>query len=146
MIYIGADYAGYKLKEDIKKFLDTKKIGYLDIGTDSTKSKNDFTDFIPPVVKGVKKSNKNFGILICGTGMGMVIGANRFRKIRAVQAYNTKQAKFSRTHDNANILCLAAWETDFKTAKRIITTWLNTPFKPFARRIRRFKKVDQWPI
>ena len=146
MIFIGADYAGYKLKEKIKKYLDSKKIKYSDIGTDTNKVKNDFTDFIPPVVRGVKKSSKNIGILICGTGLGMVIGANRFRKIRAVLVFNIKQAVSSKTHDNANVLCLSAWETDQKKAKQIINAWLKTSFDPLIRRVRRFKKIDKWPI
>lgn len=145
MIYLGADYAGYKLKQKITKYFDLEKIKYIDIGTDSDKEKNDFTDFIPPVVKEVRKSSQNYGILICGTGIGMVIGANRFRKIRAALIFTAKQAIFSKTHDNANILCLSAWETNEKLAKHIIASWLKTSFKPLARRIRRFKKVDKWP-
>ncbi len=145
MIYLGADYAGYKLKEKIKTYLDLKKNKYIDIGTYSDKTKNNFTEFIPPLVKGVKSSKKNFGILICGTGLGMVIGANRFKKIRAVLVFSAKQAKFSKTHDNSNILCLSAWETNEKVALDIIKTWLSTSFKPLARRVRRFKQIDKWP-
>ena len=144
MIYIGADYAGYKLKESIKKYFDGKKIEYVDVGTNSDKTNNDFTDFIPPVVKSVQKSNKNFGILICGTGFGMVIGSNRFRKIRSVLAYNKKQAQNSKIYDNTNILCLSAWNTKSIEASQIINTWFKTSFKPLARRVRRFKKIDTW--
>lgn len=144
MIYIGSDYAGYKLKESIKKYFDIKKIDYVDVGTDSEKIKNDFTDFIPPVVKPVQKSNKNFGILICGTGFGMVIGSNRFRKIRSVLAYNKKQAKNSKIYDNTNILCLSAWNTKGVEAQKIIEVWLETKFQPLVRRIKRFKKIDTW--
>lgn len=145
MIYIGADYAGYKLKESLKQYLDKKKIKFHDIGTFSDKQKNDFTDFVPPVVKQVKKSKNNLGILICGTGYGMAIGANRFKKIRATLVSSTKQASWAKTHDNANVLCLAAWGTKKAEAIKVLNTWLNTKFKPLARRIRRFNKVDQWP-
>lgn len=145
MIYIGADYVGYKLKESIKKYFDEKDIDYVDMGTNSGKSKNDFTDFIPSVVKGVRKSKNNVGILICGTGLGMSIGANRFKKIRAALVFSNKQAKNSKTHDNANVLCLSVWETSADKAKQIINVWLNTSFQPLARRIRRFKKIDKWP-
>ncbi|XOU94976.1 MAG: RpiB/LacA/LacB family sugar-phosphate isomerase [Candidatus Kerfeldbacteria bacterium] len=144
MIYIGADYAGYKLKESIKKYLDLKKVAYVDVGTDSEKVKNDFTDFIPPVVRPIQRSNKNFGILICGTGFGMVIGSNRFKKIRAVLAYDQKQAKNSMIYDNSNVLCLSAWNTKGSFANQIINAWFNTKFKPLARRIRRFKIIDKW--
>ncbi len=144
MIYIGADYAGYKLKESIKKYFDKKKIEYIDVGAVSDKVKNDFTDFIPPVVRPIQKSNKNFGILICGTGFGMVIGSNRFRKIRAVLAYNRKQAQNSKVYDNTNVLCLSAWNVKGIEATKIINAWLQTSFQPLSRRIRRFKKIDTW--
>jgi len=146
MIYLGADYAGYKLKEAIKRYLDQKKVEYQDFGTFSNKNKNDFTKFIPPVVKRVKISKSNIGILICGTGQGMVIGANRFKGIRATLIFDAQQARFSKTHDNANVLVLSAWATKPTAARKIIKAWLNTKFKPLTRRVRRFKKVDQWPL
>lgn len=145
MIYLGADYAGYKLKEAIKQYLNKKEVKYQDFGTLADKGKNDFTEFIPPVVKKVKASKSNLGILICGTGQGMVIGANRFKGIRASLVFDAKQARFSKIHDNANVLVLSAWATKAPGAKKIIKAWLNTKFKPLARRVRRFKKVDQWP-
>jgi len=145
MIYLGSDYAGYKLKESIKQYFDANKIKYIDVGTDSDKNRNDFTEFIPPVVKNVKKDKSHMGILICGTGIGMVIGANRFRKIRAALVFSIKQAKSSKTHDNANVLCLSSWETDKQAANKIVSAWLKTKFKPLPRRVRRFKKVDSWP-
>lgn len=144
MIYIGADYAGYKLKEKLKKYFDSKKIKYFDVGTHSDKKKNDFTDFIPPVVNGVKKSSSSKGVLICGTGYGMQIGSNRFKKIRATIAHNPKQAKWAKTHDDSNILVLSSWSVNKDQAIKIFNAWHQTKFNKLARRVRRFKTIDRW--
>jgi len=144
MIYLGADYAGYKLKEAIKKYLEKKKIKYHDFGTFSGKTKNDFPQFAYPVAKKVSRSKKDLGILVCGTGFGMCIAANRFKRVRATLVYDVKNARYAKTHDNANILCLSAWSVKKEDAFRIINTWLKTPFPKLARRVRRFKKIDQW--
>jgi RpiB/LacA/LacB family sugar-phosphate isomerase len=144
MLYLGADYAGYKLKEEIKKYLDKKKIKYHDFGTFSDKEKNDFPDFAYPVAKKVSKSKKDLGILVCVTGFGMCIAANRFKNIRAVLVASVKQAKWAKTHDNANILCFSSWLTNSHQAKKIIHKWLKTPFLRLVRRVRRFKKIEQW--
>lgn len=144
MIYLGADYAGYKLKQAIKLYLDKKKVKYHDFGTFSDKNKNDFPEFAWPVAKKVARSRKDLGILICGTGFGMCIAANRFKRVRATLVYGLKEARYAKTHDNANILCLAAWSTRKQEALKIINTWLKTPFQALARRVRRFNKIDRW--
>ena len=144
MIYIGADYAGYRLKEAIKKHLDKRKIEYLDVGTDSGKVRNDFPEFIPPVVSKVKGAKENYGILVCATGFGMAIGANRFKKIQATLVFSPQQAKWSKTHDNSNVLCLSSWSLNKNQAFKIIDTWLRTKFQPLPRRVRRFKTIDRW--
>ncbi|MCH7492589.1 RpiB/LacA/LacB family sugar-phosphate isomerase [Patescibacteria group bacterium] len=144
MIYIGADYAGYRLKESIKKHLDKSQVSYKDIGTDSDKIINDFPEFIPPVVNKVRESKKNLGILVCGTGLGMAIGANRFKKIQATLVFSPRQAKWSRTHDNSNVLCLSSLSINKKKAGQIVDVWLSTKFQPLARRVRRFKTIDRW--
>ncbi len=144
MLYIGSDYAGYQLKEKIKLYLEKHQMAYIDVGTESGRARNDFTEFIPPVVTPIQKNSRHRGILICGTGYGMVIGANRFRGIRATLAHSVRQAKYARTHDNANILVFSAWQTSAPLATRILGIWLQTPFDALPRRIRRFKKIDTW--
>jgi len=146
MIYLGADYAGYKLKETIKEYLKKKRVKYQDFGTFSGKTKNDFPEFAYPVAKKISKSKKDLGILVCGTGFGMCIAANRFKYVRATLVYDIKQARYAKTHDNANVLCLAAWSVNKIKALKILDIWLKTPFNPLARRLRRFKKIDQWRI
>ncbi len=143
-IYIGADYAGYTLKEEIKKYLDKRGVSYVDCGTDSDKNKNDFPEFARPVAKKVSRSKTDRGILVCGTGFGMCIAANRFKGVRAVLAYTPQQAKWARTHDNCNVLCLSAWSTNQRQARLIVAAWLKTPFKKLPRRVRRFKTIDTW--
>lgn len=144
MVYLASDYAGYKLKEVIKQHLTKKKIKCHDFGTYTDEVKNDFPDFAYPVAKKISKSKNDLGILICGTGIGMCIAANRFKRVRAALVFNAKQAKWARTHDNANVLCLSAWSLTKPEALKIITVWLKTPFQKLTRRIRRFKKIDAW--
>ncbi|MFH1207837.1 MAG: RpiB/LacA/LacB family sugar-phosphate isomerase [Patescibacteria group bacterium] len=145
MIYIASDYAGYKLKEKVKSLLSVKKIIFADLGCDSDRVKNDFPEFARQVAWKVKKSKTDLGILVCGAGYGMCIAANRFRGIRAASVFNAMQARYSKTHDNANILCLSRWMTEPAAVKGIINTWLAVKFQPLARRVRRFKIIDRWP-
>jgi len=134
-IYIGADHAGFKLKEKIKKFLKNYKIK--DLGAFKYNKNDDYPDFAKKVANQVKK-NKIQGILICGTGQGMAITANKIKGIRAALCWNTKTAKQSKEHLNANILVLPA---KTKNTKKIINTWLNTKFTKEKRHIRRINKI-----
>lgn len=144
MLYIASDYAGYTIKERIKKILQDMRVPFVDLGSNSGNTINDFTDFIKPVVRPVQTSSSNGGILICGTGQGMAIGANRFKKIRAALVHTARQAKFARTHDNANILVIAAWEISISKILPIVSTWMRTRFSPVPRRVKRLKKIDTW--
>lgn len=143
MLYLGSDHAGYKLKEKIKKYLDAKKIKYQDIGVFSDKKKVDYPDYAFLVSKKVARSENNRGILICYTGTGMCIAANKVKHIRAIYAPDVKTARDGRQHNDANILCLASHYTKIDMAKKIIHTWLTTPFDKMERRIRRNKKLDK---
>jgi len=144
VIYLAADYAGYKLKEAIKKGLMARNIRCHDFGTYTNEVKNDFPDFAYPVAKKVSKSKTDLGILICGTGFGMCIAANRFKQVRATLVFNVQQARWAKTHDNSNILCLSAWALKKDDALKIVETWLKTPFQKLERRLKRFKKIDLW--
>ena len=144
MIYLGADYAGYTLKEAMKKYFDRRKITYHDFGTYTDEKKNDFPDFAYPVAKKVATSRNNIGILFCATGFGMDIAANRFRRVRATLVINEKQARWAKTHDGSNVLVFSAWSTTFGRAIKIFNIWRKTTFQPFPRRVRRFKKIDSW--
>ena len=106
-IFISSDHAGYNLKELIKKKFKKKYI-FQDLGTDSSKNSVNYPDYAHKLCKKVSKNNKNIGILICGSGMGMSMAANRHKKIRAAVCYSLKNTKLSRLHNNANIITLGS--------------------------------------
>ncbi|MGB9598735.1 MAG: RpiB/LacA/LacB family sugar-phosphate isomerase [Minisyncoccales bacterium] len=139
-IFLGADHNGFKLKEEIKKYLKNEKIDFKDLGNFIFEPEDDYPDFAFLVAKNVAKKNGR-GILICGSGEGMVIAANKIKKIRAAVAYNARQVKIFRRDNNINILCLAAWETNFKKAKEMIKAFLETKFSALSRHKRRLQKI-----
>ncbi|ADL69923.1 sugar-phosphate isomerase, RpiB/LacA/LacB family [Thermoanaerobacterium thermosaccharolyticum DSM 571] len=140
MIAIGSDHAGFELKEIIKEYLDQRGIEYKDFGT-FDKTPTDTADIAQPVAEAVANNECERGILICGTGIGMSIAANKVPKIRAALVENVFSAKSSREHNNANIICLGARVIGSGLALMIIDTWLNTEFKGEDKRIRRINKI-----
>ena len=106
-IFLSSDHAGYKLKELIKLHLDKKKNNYTDLGPFNG-DRVDYPDYAHKVAKKVKINNNNVGILVCGSGIGMNITANRHKNIRAAQCFNVKSAKLSRLHNDANIITLGS--------------------------------------
>ena len=138
-VFISSDHAGYKLKELIKTNLKKKNIQYTDLGPYNT-SRVDYPDFAHKVAKKVKLNNQNIGILICGSGMGMNIVANRHRNIRAAQCYNLKSTKLSRLHNDANIITLGSRLLTNKNALSFINVFLNTKFDG-GRHTKRIKKI-----
>ena len=152
-VVIGADHAGFKLKEHLKKFLTNKKYLVLDKGAKTYNSTDDYPDYAKKVTKEIKQEIK--GILICGSAEGICIAANKFKGIRAVAVRNVKLAKLTRKHDDANVLCLAGGATkdsdahvglSNKQAEKIVIAWLNTEFsgeERHKRRIEKIKKLEQ---
>ena len=138
-IFISSDHAGFKLKELIKNYLDKKNIKIVDLGP-FTDCRVDYPDFAHKVAKKVKISNKHVGILVCGSGMGMNIAANRHKNIRAAQCYNSKSTKLSRLHNNANIITLGSRLLTKKTALNCVSVFLNTKFEG-GRHAKRIKKI-----
>jgi len=124
MIYIANDHAGYRLKIKLKKYLTKNNVKFIDMGTDSEQSVN-FPEFCKLVTNEVAKSNENKGILICGTGIGMSICANRNPAIRAALCKSPQIARLARQHNDANILVLAGRFTSGFMAKRILKAFLN---------------------
>lgn len=142
-VYIAADHAGYKLKEYLKKYFIKKNIHFVDLGAYSDKKQDDFPDFAVKVAKKISKDKKSKGILICGTGTGMVMAANRIKGARAALAYDKYSAVMSRRDNDANILCLRGRETSFENQKKIVNYWLGTDFSNIARYKRRIKKLEK---
>ncbi|OPY90957.1 MAG: Ribose-5-phosphate isomerase B [Syntrophus sp. PtaU1.Bin208] len=127
-IIIGADHAGFFLKETIKSFLEERGWVVSDIGTDSEASV-DYPDFGAVVAKSVASGLFSRGILVCGSGVGMAIVANKFPGIRAAVCLDTETARLSRLHNDANVLIFAGRKTDPETARQIAEVWLETPFE-----------------
>ena len=138
-IFISSDHAGYRLKESIKNYLKRKKINFQDFGPNVT-SKVDYPDYAHKVAKKVKQNKSNVGILICGSGTGMNIVANKYKNIRAAQCFNTKSTKLSRLHNDANIITLGSRLITKKNALKFISIFLNTKFDG-GRHLRRVKKI-----
>jgi ribose 5-phosphate isomerase B len=139
MIALGADHAGYEFKEKIKELLKSFRIEFQDFGTDSTES-TDYPDFAHKVAAAVSSGKATSGILICGTGIGMSIVANKHRGVRAAVVESVKAAKLAREHNDANILALGVRITAWGTAQEIIKTFLNTTFEG-GRHQRRVDKI-----
>ena len=138
-IFISSDHAGYKLKEAIKKYLLSKKLTFQDLGPNNN-TRVDYPDFAHKVAKKVKTSKNNIGILVCGSGMGMSIAANRHKNIRAAQCFNLKSTKLSRLHNDANIITLGSRLLTKKNALSCIGVFLNTKFEG-GRHSSRIRKI-----
>lgn len=128
MIAIGCDHGGYQLKEEIKKYLEEKQIPYEDVGTYS-EERADYPLMAKEVCKRVTEKKANKGILICRSGYGMAIVANKFKGIRCAPVYNEEAAKFSRMHNDTNILALGADYINVHEAICMLRIWLATPFE-----------------
>jgi len=138
-IFISSDHAGYELKESIKNFLDKKKIKYLDLGPYNSMTV-DYPDYAHKVAKKVKTNKHHRGILVCGSGMGMNIAANRHENIRAAQCFNLKSTKLSRLHNDANIITLGSRLLSKKNAINCVKMFLTTKFEG-GRHKERIKKI-----
>lgn len=143
-IALGADHAGFPLKEKVREYLLSKGYEVEDHGTDSAEAV-DFPDFAERVANRVAARQVTFGVLVCGTGLGMELAANKVPGIRATPCYNTISARMAREHSDANILTLGGRMTDEATARNILDTWLTTPFAGgrHARRIDKITALDQ---
>ena len=138
-IFISSDHAGFKLKETIKNYLTNKKIKFTDLGP-MNDIKVDYPDYAHKVARRVKLSKNNVGILVCGSGTGMNIVANKYKNVRAAQCFNLKSAKLSRLHNDANVITLGSRLISKKNALKFISVFLNTKFDG-GRHLRRIKKI-----
>jgi len=144
MLYIGADHRGYNLKEEIKKYLDELKMKYEDLGASSLNPDDDYPDYAQQVAQRVAEApEEHRGILLCSSGVGVNIVANKFDGIRSALVWNEKGAKASRIDDNANVLSLPADDLSPEEAKKIVRTWLETPFTREERHYRRIQKIAE---
>ena len=138
-VIIASDHAGFKLKESVKKFLFKKRKKILDLGTKNSKSV-DYPDYAHLLSRKMKNNKDAFGILICGSGIGMNITANKHKNVRAALCYNVKSAKLSRQHNNANVMAVGARLTKKNVALKCVETFIKTNFEG-GRHNRRVKKI-----
>mgnify|MGYP001327476466 CR=1 FL=1 len=138
-IVLASDHAGFRLKEEIKRFLLKKKNKVLDLGTENTDSV-DYPDFAHLLSKKMKTNNNKFGILVCGSGIGMDMAANKHKNVRAALCNNVKSAKLSRQHNNANVMTIGSRLTKKNLALKCVTTFIKTDFKG-GRHSNRVRKI-----
>ena len=138
-VILASDHAGYKLKENIKKFLLKKRKKVLDLGTKNSKSV-DYPDFAHLLSKKMTNNKNEFGILVCGSGIGMDMAANKHKNIRAALCYNLRSTKLSRQHNNANVMTIGSRLTKKNVALKCVSTFMKTNFDG-GRHQRRVKKI-----
>lgn len=144
-IFLGADHAGFELKEHVKKYLLKQGIKVEDKGAFAFDKKDDYPDFIVPAAKAVAKNRNSRGIIFGASGQGEAIAANKVKGIRAALYYggNMEIVKLSRTHNNANILSLGARFLGKEEAIEAVRLWLYTEFSNESRHVRRIKKIGR---
>ena len=138
-ICIASDHAGYNFKEYIKDFLINNKISIIDLGPDN-KNSVDYPDYAKKVANRIKNKKSQIGILVCGSGTGMAISANKTKGVRAAVCYNAISTRLSRKHNDANIATIGSRLTKKKVVLQILKTFLNTKFEG-GRHLRRVKKI-----
>ena len=138
-ISLSSDHAGFDLKEKIKNYLFKKKIKVIDLGPKNSNSV-DYPDYAKKVARNIVSKKRNVGILVCGSGTGMAMSANKIKKVRAAVCYNAASARLSRMHNNANILALGSRLTNKQNAIKLVNLFLSTKFDG-GRHLRRVKKI-----
>lgn len=126
-IYIASDHAGYEAKMQVKSILENMGVLVIDLGTDNAKNSVDYPDFAALVANSIK-SNDEFGVLICGSGIGISIAANRFSHIRCALGHNATIARLSREHNDANVLCFGARVVGAEVIKDMVEVFFTTEF------------------
>lgn len=141
MIALGCDHGGYELKQEIKKHLDEQNVSYIDYGCDSLES-TDYPIYAKKVARAIQSGECDKGILICGTGIGISITANKFKGIRAALCSDCFSAEATRLHNDANILAMGGRVVGPGHALKIVDTFLNTPFSGDERHMRRIRQIE----
>ena len=138
-IVIASDHAGYSLKEYVKVYLSKKKVKITDVGANSKESV-DYPDYAHKLSKFIRRNRNTFGVLICGSGQGMIMTANKHKNIRAALCYNAKSTKLSRLHNDANVITLGSRLISKKNAIKYLNIFLKTKFEG-GRHKKRIRKI-----
>lgn len=139
-IFLGADHAGFGLKEELKRWLDKTGVAYKDLSPIYT-DEDDYPEIAFAVAKKVSKTKGARGILICGSGVGVTIAANRVKGIRAFDAFDTQTVKLAREHNDANVIALSGWHLTTTEAQKLVKLFLETAFSKAKRHHRRVKML-----
>lgn len=142
LIILGADHNGFKLKEHLKSFLVKKGFQVLDKGNKKLVKTDDYPKYGLLVAKEISKRTNAKGILLCGSSQGVCIVANKLKGVRAVSAETVAEAKKTREHNDANVLCLSGWRLTKDKAQKLVTAWLNASFSKAPRHRRRVKEIQ----
>ena len=142
IVYLAADHRGFSLKEELKKYLIGAGYEIEDVGAFEYNETDDYPDFAEKAALGVAKDASNRGIMVCGSGMGMDVAANKVKGIRATLAYSKESAAHARTNDDINVITLAGDVLSPEEAKEIVSTFLETEFSGEERHVRRLKKIE----
>lgn len=140
-LFVASDHAGFDLKQDLFSFCEEREISFQDLGPQD-KTATDYPDYADLVVHHVRQTPESAGLLICGTGIGMSIAANRYPGIRGALCCNAEMSSLARRHNNANVLCLGARFIKPTEARSCLKTFLTTPFEE-GRHQRRLDKIEQ---
>ncbi|MBT3249913.1 MAG: RpiB/LacA/LacB family sugar-phosphate isomerase [Candidatus Pacebacteria bacterium] len=143
-IYIGADHRGFELKEHLKLWLIEEEYEVVDCGNEKYDPEDDFTDFSFAAAEKVQSDPESRGIVICGSGVGVNISANKVKGIRASTGINADEVRHARQHDDLNVLAISSEYSDFQQAKEMIIIFLTTPFKSEERYLRRLDKIRKY--
>lgn len=129
MVFVGSDHAGFQMKEALRDYMKEKGVNVVDVGAFSEANKVDYPDIAQEVGTKVRENAGTLGVLVCGTGIGISIAANKLKGIRAANVHDTTEARYARLHNDANIVTLGQRTTGMETAKDIVDTFLNTAFE-----------------
>ncbi len=143
-IFIGADHRGYEFKEHLKVWLGEEGHQVVDCGNEKYDPEDDFPDYAFVVAENVQQEPESRGIVICGSGVGVNIAANKVRGIRASTAINPEEVKHGRKHDDLNVLAISAEFTKFEEAQQMVIAFLTTPFGSEERYLRRLDKIKSY--
>ncbi len=144
MIAIGCDHGGYKLKEEIKKYIEEIDLKYMDFGTYS-EERTDYPIYAKKVAEAVSNGECDIGILVCRSGHGMAVVANKFKNVRAANFTSEEEARFAKADDNINVVTIGADYVETNEAIRIIRTWIATEFKGgrYQERIEMINEIEK---
>lgn len=143
MVYLGSDHAGYELKNRIQEYLKKRGSQPVDIGVFAVEPAADYPDIAHEVAEKVRENSGALGILVCGTGIGMCMAANKVKGIRAANCESVEATKMCRKHNDANILCIGARILDERKALGIVDAFLDTKFEGEERHVRRVRKIER---